>query len=170
MQQAMDDDEISCQVPQNALDGFSGNIVYCHTLIELMRLSSTAKKRLSSAHALRQAPRQLIETVCDLNKRLQELKLSTQHRFRLDSPLEVSQLPIGITLRQAQSLQYHYFCLVLDINTPLAYPWSGIYAYAKQDTAASALFDASWDAVAQVSRSAILATRQIRVDASCSAL
>lgn len=135
-----------------------------------MRLCSTTKKRLSSAQALRQTPAQLIETVRSLNQELDELKSSTQQNFVLDAPLEVSQLPAGITLRQAQSLQSHYFSLVLDINTPLAYPWSCVHTYAEQDMAALAQIEASCNAVAVVSRAAILATRQIRVDASCTAL
>jgi hypothetical protein len=166
----MDDDEVSCEVPESVLSGQPGHTIYCHILIEMMRVSSTAEKALSSARALRQTPDQLIDTVRDLNKELDELKRSTQPKFCLDGPLDVSQLPKGITLRQAQSLQYHYYCLVLDINTPLAYPWSGICTYAKQDMAAFAQIETSWSAVAQASRSVILATRQIRLDASCSAL
>jgi hypothetical protein len=165
----MDDDEISCQVPESALSGRPCDTIYCHILIEMMQLCSTAKKRLSSARAMRQTPDQLIETVWDLNKELDELKRSTQNKYCLDGSL-TSQLPKGITLRQAQSLQFHFFSLVLDINTPLTYPWSGIYTYAKKDRAAFAQVETSCNAVAHASRSTILATRQIRIDASCSAL
>jgi hypothetical protein len=165
----MEDDEISCEVPQSALSGQEGDTMYCQILIELMLQSSTAKKRLSSARALRQTPSQLIETVRDLNKELDELKRAVQNKICLDGPLEVSKLPKGITLRQAQSLQSHYFCIVLDINTPVAHPWSCISSYAKQDMIASTQLEKSCNAVAQASRSAILATREIRVDASCSA-
>ncbi len=174
----MDDDEISCQIPATAMSGRPGDATYCHILIELMRLSSTAKKRLASARALRQTAEQLLENVRDLNNELEHLKRSMQHRFRLDEPVSredfsSSQLlpQQAITLRQAQSLQSHYFCLVLDINTPLAYPWSGICTYAKRlDVTALAQMEASWNAVAQAARSVILATRQIHVDASSSAL
>ena len=166
----MDDDEISCPVPESALSGRLGETLYCHILIRVMQLCSTAKKRLSSARALRQSPAQLIETVRDLNAELAELKQSTELKIFLDSPLDVAQLPGDITLRQAQSLQYHYVSLVLDINTPLTYPWSGIYSYARQDSTALSQIEASCNSVAQASRCAILATRQIRFDPSCSAL
>jgi hypothetical protein len=174
----MDDDEISCQIPATAMSGRPGDTTYCHILIELMRLSSTARKRLASARALRQTAEQLLETVRDLNNKLDRLKRSTQHRFCLDAPVPLedfsssTSLPEqAVTLRQAQSLQSHYFCLVLDINTPLAYPWSGMCTHSKRlDVAAFAQMEASWNAVAQAARSGILATRQIRVDASCSAL
>lgn len=135
-----------------------------------MRLCSTTKKRLSSAKALRQTPAQLIETVRSLSQQLDALKHSIQHIIILDAPLELDQLPQGMTLRQAQSLQAHYFSLVLDINTPLTYPWSGVRESVEQDMGALAQIEASCNAVAIVSRAAILATRQIRVDASCTAL
>jgi hypothetical protein len=135
-----------------------------------MRLCSTTKKRLSSAKALRQTHAQLIETVRSLSQQLDALKHSIQHIIILDAPLELDQLPQGMTLRQAQSLQAHYFSLVLDINTPLTYPWSGVRESVEQDMAALAQIEASCNAVAIVSRAAILATRQIRVDASCTAL
>jgi hypothetical protein len=88
----------------------------------------------------------------------------------LDGQLEPAHLPNGLTLRRAQSLQYHYFSLVLDINTPLTYPWSGIGTYAKKDTADFAQMQISLNTVAQASRSAIIATRHIQIDASCSSL
>lgn len=166
----MDDDEVSCQVPQNALSGRKGDTLYCHIMIKMMRLLSTSRKRLSSARALKQTPDQLIETVGILNKDLEELKLSTQKDLSIDGPLDSFQLPNNITLRQAQSLQSNYFSLALDINTPLAYPWSSVWSYAKQHTNAFAQIEASWNAVAQTSRAAILATRQIRVDGTCSTL
>lgn len=139
-------------------------------MIKMMRLLSTSKKRLSSARALQQTPSQLIETVASLNKDREELKVSMQKDFNIDGPLEAFQLPSNITLCQAQSLQYHYFSLALDINTPLAYPWSLVWSYAKQNTNSFAQIEASWNAVAQTSRAAILATRQIRVNATCSTL
>ena len=166
----MDDEEISCQVPDSAGSGQQGDTIYCKLLIEMMQLSSTAQRRLSSVRALRQTADQLISTVRHLNEELERLKLSAQHKFPLGGVLDSFHLPNGLTLRQAQSLQYHYFSLVLDINTPLAYPWSGICTYAKQDTAAFSQMQRSLNAVAQTSRSAIIATRHIQIDASCSSL
>ena len=153
-----------------ALSGQLNDTIYCNVLIELMRLCSATKKRLSSAKALRQTPPQLIETVRSLSQELDALKHSIQHIIVLDAPIELAQLPQGMTLRQVQSLQTHYFSLVLDINTPLAYPWSGVRESVEQDMAALAQIETSCNAVANVSRVAILATRQIRVDASCTAL
>jgi hypothetical protein len=153
-----------------ALSGQLNDTIYCNVLIELMRLCSATKKRLSSAKALRQTPAQLIETVRSLSQELDALKHSMQHIIVLDAPIELAQLPQGMTLRQVQSLQAHYFSLVLDINTPLAYPWSDVRESVEQDMAALVQIETSCNAVANISRAAILATRQIRVDASCTAL
>ena len=166
----MEDDEVSSQVPQAALDGQPSSTIYCQILIQLMRLSSAAKKRLSSATAMRQSPDQLIETVRDLNGQLDQVKHSVKESFRLGEPLHSSQLLSGLITRQAQSLQSHYFSLVLDINTPLTYPWSGLYKYARHDAASLAQIEAACNNVSSASRSAILATRQIHIDANCSFL
>ncbi|KAK5232919.1 hypothetical protein LTR47_006146 [Exophiala xenobiotica] len=166
----MDDDEISCQVPLKAINGRSGDTFYCHTLIKMMQLASTAKKRLSSARALRQTTEQLIKTVRKLGKDLADFKSSVQQKIRLDGVLDASELPVGLSIREAQSLQAHYFCLVLDINTPLTYPWSGISNHLADNAAATCQVEASRNEVACASRSAILATRQIQIDCNCSAL
>ncbi|KAJ9497612.1 hypothetical protein H2202_007036 [Exophiala xenobiotica] len=139
----MDDDEISCQVPLKAINGRSGDTFYCHTLIKMMQLASTAKKRLSSARALRQTTEQLIKTVRKLGKDLADFKSSVQQKIRLDGVLDASELPVGLSIREAQSLQAHYFCLVLDINTPLTYPWSGISNYLADNAAATCQVEAS---------------------------
>jgi hypothetical protein len=166
----MHDEEISCQIPQEASSGRLCDTIYCHALIEMMRISSAAQRRLSSAEALRQTPSQLVETIQDLNKTLEGVKSSLQRKLSLDISLEVPQPPEGITLRQLQSLQNHYFCLVLNINSPLAYPWSDICTNPKQDSAVFAQIEASSETVAQAARSAILSTRQQRFNSSCSAL
>ena len=167
----MDDDEISCQVPQTALSGKPGETTYCHILIDLMKLTSSAKKQLSSARALRKTPAELLEAVQALQRELEEARRSAAQRgFPLESTLVASQLLSGLTMCQAQSLHYHYVLLVMDINTPLAYPWSNVNVYARKDGATLAQIEVSVDAVARASRSAILATRQIQINASCSSL
>lgn len=135
-----------------------------------MQLSSKAKKLLSSARAQKQSPEQLIEAVANLNKDLDDLKRLTQDHFCLDAPPENRRLPEGMTMRQAQALQSYYICLVFDVNTPIAYPWSPTSIYARQNLHAAIQVESSLSTVARMSRSAILATRQIRVDASCSSL
>jgi len=139
----------------------------------MMQISSEVRKRLGTPRALKQTPEQLFDIVHDLTKKLNDLKdyASQQYRFTLDRPLDTFRLPeVGLTLRQAQSLQSHYFCLVLDINTPLTYPWSGLRLRVEQSASALAHIEISCKAVAQISRSAILATRHIHIDASCPAM
>lgn len=163
----MDDDEMGCDIPDCVQGGRAGDHLYCHTLILLAQLSSSAKKRLSSAKALRQTPDQLIQTVHDLNTELENLKATIDSQFDLAKPVEPLDLPDGISVRQAQLIQCYYFCLVLDVNTPLVYPWTGIGKYTSSTSPNFAQVKASCEAVAQVSRTAILATRYIHVDASC---
>ncbi|KIW84902.1 hypothetical protein Z517_00290 [Fonsecaea pedrosoi CBS 271.37] len=166
----MDDDEISCQVPQTVPSGLPSDTLYCHTLIKMMQLASTARKQLSSARALRQTTDQLFQAVHNLREELAEFKNSVQQHICLDDAIDVARLPAGMTLRQAQSLQSHYFCLVLDINTPLTYPWLDVSTYVAGNMMAASQVHASYNDVVQVSRAAILAARQVHIDGGCAAL
>ena len=135
-----------------------------------MRLSHVARKRLSSAQALRQTAEQLFETVRDLDQQLGELKCSTEAILPLDGSFNSSNLPENINLRQALSIQYAYLCLVLDIHTPLANPWFGTSIKAKEGTPDFAQIERSCATVAQASRDAILLARHIDVNATCPSL
>ncbi len=157
-------------MPLHAPSGRENDTLYCHTLIKMMQLVSKAKTQLSSTRALRQSNERLMKTVCKLRKDLAEFNSSMQDKICLDKPLDASRLPQGLNLLQAQSLQSHYFCLLLDIHTSLTYPWLGISAHLADDPAATSLVEASCNEVAQASRSAILATRQTHLDGRCSAL
>lgn len=53
---------------------------------------------------------------------------------------------------------------------PLTYPWLGVSAYVAGNTAADSQVHPSYHDVAQVSRAAILAARQIHIGGGCSAL
>ena len=164
----MDDGEISCLIPQVSLNGRPGDLNYCHMLIELTRLSSIATQRLSNAQAMRQSAIQLVKVIGDLSQRLDELKRSFRHILSLGEPVDSSRLPGGLALHQALALQYTYFCLVLDIHTPLTYPWSGIFTQAERRSEAFSQVENSCAVVIKVSRAAILTTRQNQTNAMCS--
>ena len=114
---------------------------------------------------------QLVESVRALNDQLGEIKTYAESRsIYIEASLDDLRPLDGMTLRHLQSLQSHYFCLLLDVNTPHFYPWLNIAAHTKHDPEALAQIDASCDAAAGAARSVILAARNIRVDASCPAL
>ena len=162
----MDDDEISCQIPENAPGHPPGDKTYCHLLIKLMRLASHNRKRLSSAYAMRQTPDQIVATVREMNKALDELNSPSQRKEDLGGPLDKVRSAHGITLRQAQSLQSHYFSLIFDINRILACPWSRVHAFAAKDSTARVQIETSCGLVAETSRAVIMATKLIQLDAS----
>ncbi|OAA35449.1 hypothetical protein BBO_08673 [Beauveria brongniartii RCEF 3172] len=172
-QKAVDDAAIDCQIPEKALSGKSSDAIYCHTLIELSRLCSAATKLLSDTPSREQenTHTSLIDAVKSLNCQAVTIKLAAERRsVYLDKSLNDSQLPEGLTTRQMQILQSHYHCVLLDINTPLFYPWSPPAGQKRPDPQLVAQIEASCGAVAGAARFIILATRQIHVDASCSAL
>ena len=110
---------------------------------------------------------QLIGVVRELSEQLNELKHSSQELLDLRNAIEVSRLPEGVNLQQALSLQYTYLCLVLDIHTPLAYPWSSVFTQAERGMIPREQVESSCAAVLEASRTAILTARQIQVNATC---
>ncbi|KAK8146599.1 hypothetical protein G3M48_002925 [Beauveria asiatica] len=170
---AVDDAAIDCQIPEKALSGKSSDTIYCHTLIALSRLCSAATKLLSNTPGREQdnTHTPLIDAVKSLNCQAVTIKLAAERRsVFLDRSMNDGQLPEGLTTRQMQILQSHYHCVLLDINTPLFYPWSPPVGQKRSDPQLVSQIEASCGAVAGAARFTILATRQIHVDASCCAL
>jgi hypothetical protein len=163
----MNDDDISCKIPDQASSAAQGDTIYCKLLIELMQLSSAATRRLSRLCAQQHSPRQILDTVGQLNVEMESFKSSAQSRFPFCDPVDPSHLPSGLSLRQAQSLRFHYFAVSLDINTPLTYPWSNMATYLKPDTPDFTQMRESMKIVSQISRSTIMETSHIQIDAHC---
>lgn len=118
---------------------------------------------------MRQNAIQLAEAIGELSQRLDGLRSSNQHILSLGEFINPSKLPGELTLHQALGLQYTYFCLALDIHTPLTYPWSAVFTQAERKSEAFAQVERSRAVVMEVSRAAILTARQIETDATCSA-
>ncbi|KAM3518136.1 hypothetical protein NHJ13051_008425 [Beauveria bassiana] len=172
-QKAVDDAAIDCQIPGEALSGKTSDAIYCHTSINLSRLCSAATKLLSNTPGREQdnTHTPLIDAVKSLNCQAAIIKMAAERQgVYLDRSLNDSQPPEGLTTRQLEILQSYYHCVLLDINTPLFYPWSSPASQQRPDPQLAAQIEASCDAVVGSSRFIILATRQIDVDASCSAL
>jgi hypothetical protein len=144
------------------------NVTYSTTMTRLCQLSSRVAKRLSNAHALRQSPEELANTIQKLDQELIVLKSSLQDIVHLDTPINPSRLVVGISAGQAMSIQSMYYGMVFDIHTPLTYPWSrGIPSLSQLPNVQSQV-EASSAIVADTSRKAIMASTFVQPDANCS--
>lgn len=164
--QIIDDGEVSCQMPTVPMVGSSANLFYCDTLVRLAQLSSLACKRAFSYQAFHRGAKSLVEAVGELHILLQDLKSSILHIFNLDAPVDPSNLPSLLSLHQVVYLQYAYFNTVLDIHTVVALPWSQNMLGLRSEPSLSSQLERSTQIVAKTCQDAILATKNIHLDAS----
>ena len=122
--QAIDEDEISCQVPTTTSPGSSVDVEFVTHAIKHARISSLISKRLVSVTAVQQSAVELIEIASDLSQRLQAwceslpvlLKPTTSKRLlKSSSPKDA----INIIY-----IHYAYYGSLIAINTVFTYPWT----------------------------------------------
>ena len=154
------------------LSGNQGHTIYCHTLIDLMQLCSASKKRLSTARVAQQTPAHCRKIVKGLNQELKEIRQYAEEHYdlHLDGSMVATPSSNHLSLLHVHSLRSYYACLLLDINAHVVFPWSPAANSLQQKEQVSSQTDTSCLAVAEISRWTILATRHIRVDASCPSL
>lgn len=164
--QAVDDDEINCQIPTAAPPGSSLNLEYCNVLIKISQLSSLVAKKLSSVRAFRMSAEFAVKSVLQLDEQLNAVKRSVQPVLDLDSPINPNQLPGSLSLKHVVYLQCAYFSTILDIHTFFSCPWGRNLLGLTPHPVLCAQAERSTQIVAETCRRAILATVHIHPDAS----
>lgn len=167
--QAIDDDSISCQIPTTPpsaglIDGHFSTISIKHA-----QISSTVAKRLSNVYIVHQTATDIIKTVVELDKMLYDYKQSISCFFDVDASIDPSQLPSGISLQQAVYLQYSFYGTLCDIHSVLTYPWFHNILSLNQDPAVCLQLEVSSQRVAKASRSILVATKHVHIDAAAPA-
>ncbi|KEF57071.1 uncharacterized protein A1O9_07261 [Exophiala aquamarina CBS 119918] len=159
----IDDDEITCLVPDASLGPGASHSLYPMFMTKLHRFFSMVSKRLSKVRAHGQTQEQLAKTVGELDEELQGLKKSLSLHLDLDKPVDTSDLDSTLTLNQTLALHFTYYHLVLHLHFPMACPWSWT---GTQNPSTSFLEQATKSsiAVATASRATIMSTRLLSVD------
>jgi Fungal specific transcription factor domain len=166
LSQIIDDDEISSQLPTITLPGSSLNLKYCNTLISLAQLSSLAAKRLSSVQAFRTGAELLVKSVADLGEQLTALKRSIEPILSFDFSSNFGRATFGMSPKQIIYLQYSYFNTALNIHTFLTCPWIWGLLGSTPHLSLRSQLEKSTQIVAEICRTAIVATEHIHFDAS----
>lgn len=169
--QCIDDDEISCPLPTAGPAGSTVNLGYFTAMIRLCQLSSIVSKKLSSVSSLRLPAVQLINNVNGMSERLERLKQTITSDVDIQLPMNLAELPSGFNNHEALTIQFLYYTVLWQIHSPLFYPWSrAALLDSKQATKVKAYLSCSASIVAESSKRAILESRYIQLDASCSLL
>lgn len=166
----INDDQISCSLPQKDHCESSSNSRYAITLIKLAQMSSLTSKRLTLMETNQQSAEVLVRTVAELDQKLKTLASHIQKVVDLDSPLEPGKSGQDIDLQQAIYIRMAYYTIMLDVHTPLSYPWSRRLFNLQGDPDLQLQVQASSETVIQTARKAAMATQFVRLDACTSIL
>ncbi|EXJ63292.1 uncharacterized protein A1O5_11613 [Cladophialophora psammophila CBS 110553] len=159
---AINDDEISCQIPTAAPAGGSAGVQYPTNLVKLAQMSSRVARVFSNVQNWSKSPDTLAETVAKLHVQHVEIENTLQGLVNPEIPLDSVKLPAHMNLQQANFIRLTYFNTILDIHTALTNPWSHL----RQHPTTHSQVQKSTEIVARTVRAAILTTHSIRIDAS----
>ncbi|KAM5346085.1 hypothetical protein ACJ41O_009090 [Fusarium nematophilum] len=126
--------------------------------------------RLTFIETQQQSAELLVKTVAELDQKLKALERFIQQLVDLDSPLESCRPGADIDLQQAVYLRMAYYITVLDVHTPLTYPWSQRLFHLAGNPDLRDQVQASSEIVIKTARKVILATQFVRLDATTSIL
>lgn len=163
----IDDDEVNCQLPALERSDGSVNVRYVQGCIRINHLSSLTRKTLFKASAWRQSPEEIVSNVVMLQMKLEEVRACLRDKCQIDVPIDMTNPPAGLNLRQALAIQFLHYNLVWDIHATLAHPWFGSVNGLDRHAAFQAQVAESCAIVVETSRAAILDFMFIRIDASC---
>ncbi|KAF4453500.1 Transcription factor [Fusarium albosuccineum] len=166
----IDDDQITCLLPQTGNGKGSSSSFYAIALIKLAQMSSLTSKRFALVETQQQSAELLVRIVIELGQKLKTLASHIERAVDLESPVELCQRSREITLQQAIYLRMAYYITVLDVHTPLTYPWSQRLSNIAGNPDLHFQVQVSSDIVVQTARKLVMTTQFVRLDASTSIL
>jgi hypothetical protein len=162
--QALDDDDISCQIPTKAPPNSPIDIDIFTCAIKHAQIASLISKKLSSVSAFRRTTAEMLETVRSLDQKLQDWRDQLPHGLQIKSPTKALEACGSRNIVSIYHLHFAYYGSLMAIHMVLVYPWITAIFSIDQVQAFRDQVSVSTEAVAQAARSIILLTRHLHVD------
>lgn len=171
--QMFDDDEISCEIPNEFPDGNNSDIEVVLAAIEHARICAKISKQLLSARALNQSPKSLLDIMETLEDKLQMWQISLPDHLKLDKQNNCRPLMNSYQCRaNILRLHYLYWGSVIALNANFHYPWiSSLLArqlLARQEPDSEGRMLKSSARAAEASRQILSTMKDTEVDTSFS--
>jgi hypothetical protein len=165
---AIDDDNISAEIPKAAPPGSTIDVDVLTYIIKHAQISTQISRRIMSVRAFQQSLPNLINTVRDVHRQLEEFKQSLPPDFQIEE--DVLPLQDRQSTSRLMHLVYIRFALygsIMAVHIPFFYPW---IAARLRTTETNAALDEqialSSAAVAAAAPKIILALRSLTIDVS----
>ncbi|KAK5046474.1 hypothetical protein LTR84_008277 [Exophiala bonariae] len=164
---AIDDDDISCEIPNETCPGSTIDIQACTALITHAKLSSRISKSLTSVKAFRQSPSEFLQTATSLDAELREWRQSLPITMRPVDKLTAFRIPSNSITFSTTYIHYAYYGTLMAIHTMIAYPWirSTVFDH-DRDMVDHDQIIASSNIVADAARNIIVIARSLGIDAA----
>ena len=161
---AIDDDDITCQVPSSVVAGSAMNLEVLTAYVHHAQISSMISRKLASAKAFQNSPSVLIQTVQELSQQLQHWRDSLPLFLQMERPIRSAELPPNVQVLHVVKIRFLYNGSLMAIHPTFAYPWISAMFGSGQNQALRNQISISSNAVASAARSLILAVRYINID------
>lgn len=163
-----DDDEISCEIPNEFPDGSSADIEVALAAIEHAQICAKISKQLLSARALNQSPKSLLDIMKTVEDNLQMWQISLPDRLKLDKQNDCRPGRNSFHCRvNILRLHYLYWGSVIALNANFHYPWISSLL-ARQESESDDRILKSSARAAEASRQILSTLKNSEVDTSIS--
>lgn len=164
---AIDDDNISCQVPSKLPPGSLANLEILAAMVRHAQISSRISKRLMSVKAFQQSPTELLATILELQIELEQFRESLPLEWRPGIPIRPSEgYASSPRLTQILYLHFAYYGSIIATNVLLTYPWISGRFGSELDLSVHGQDHLSSSTVADAARNIIMSTRALDINAA----
>lgn len=164
--QAIDDDDISCPVPQSGIPGNHKNMGFYRSTIRHSQISSLISKRLATEKAKTQTPEEMLKHLEDLDQCLRAWHDDIPASFRNGPPFKSMNLEPGVQLSHLIFTRFIYCGSLVAMHSIFCHPWSRPELATSKNPAVVAQRERSIEIVASAARDIIMATQGLSISAS----
>jgi len=142
------------------------NIEFLSACVKHAQIASKVSKRLATVKAYTQTPRELVQTVSEMDSLLEDWRKSLPDHLQPSHPIKYSTIPEGLFMCHVLYIRYAYYGSLLAIHTIFTYPWTTAIITTDHSAAFQDQVARSTNTVVEASRNIILTTKYIDVDTS----
>ena len=159
-EQAIDDDDISCQVPSGIAQQSSAEVQMIIHKTRFAQISSQISRRLTSVKAFHQSSDELIKAVAELTKQLEQWRAEQPitSNSASSAPVECSQFD--------RYFDYAYYGGLAAIHQTFAYPWIANLIGSEENQSFRNQVAQSTRIVAEAARHMILIAKHSKIQAN----
>ncbi|KAH7007449.1 fungal-specific transcription factor domain-containing protein [Ilyonectria destructans] len=161
---AINDDDISCELPSQAPDGNPHKLEWFLLVIRLAKISSSIIQNFSTVKARQQSLTCVAKLVHEHDQKLRRWFDDVPELYKQNPSAKTIGLPSGILDEHLHYLCLSYYGSLAIVHCIFGHPWNVPGPVDDQDEAVREMLASSYIALADCSRDIILTTRSIKVN------